>query len=192
MSISFACRHCGKAIKCKESLSGKPANCPACGERITVPPLRVIPTAAEVGAVAGSASPATPPPEFDDSLFEPENVVPEYQPTSAPRRAGPVAVPQQFRALRLVADCYRWAGIIEAAVTACGVAGLVLLKLVSPEAPAADTSVVAIVAIGIGGAVAAVTSFACGELIMLAIGFEESARASRELLQKIHDSAASR
>lgn len=41
MSIKFLCPHCGKSIKCQESLAGKSAQCPGCGERLTVPPLRV-------------------------------------------------------------------------------------------------------------------------------------------------------
>lgn len=191
MSINFACRHCGKTIKCKESLSGKPANCPACGERITVPPLRVIPTAAHVGATVVSRPQGAPAPVFDEQLFEPENPVPDYLPTMAPRQAPPITVPRKFGALRLVAGVYRIAGIIAATIT-CVLLVLLIVALLVPDAYSRPVGLLTFVMIVCAGGGIALSFFATGELILLAISFEESARASRELLQRVSDSVGSR
>lgn len=58
--IEFRCPHCGKVLRSPETKAGITANCPGCGEPVTVPDQGTA-TAVESPAVPSPAAPATHP-----------------------------------------------------------------------------------------------------------------------------------
>ena len=55
MAITFRCPHCDKSIKARDDKAGASANCPGCGQRLTVP--APVPDAPDVAALVAASAP---------------------------------------------------------------------------------------------------------------------------------------